>query len=116
MYRYGRSEGECTQGEGRKVSVDVHATRTGADREPGLNYQGAEGGRSNVDKNSDRHVDIAVYAPTPVRDMSNGGEEHVGIDEGRCVHGSGTSAQIDYCEGSGNILRRLLCAEQAYRL
>lgn len=69
MWIHGRSEGELTKGGGKKLSVDEHVTKTGADREGGSNDPSAEEGRANVDKNAEGRVSIAVYVPVTVWGM-----------------------------------------------
>lgn len=58
-----------TQGSGKKVSVDVQASRTVVDREHGSNDQSGEDGCANVDKNADGRVDIALYVPVLLLEM-----------------------------------------------
>lgn len=86
----------------------MHATNTGAEHESLSNDWRADDGCVNVDKNAHGRVDIAAYVPERVREMSNVREEQFGCDGGRHVHGSGSSADIEDPEGSGNKSRSLV--------
>lgn len=74
------------------------------------NDRSTEAGPVNVETNTDESVDIAVYVPSRVREMSIVREWQVGRAGGRLVQGSRSSADIDDRErsayGSGSLVVR----------
>lgn len=102
MWRHGRSEGKRTKGGWKRVSVDVHASRGGANCERKLKDKGDEDGRGNEDKNGDGRKYIGVYVSSQATEMSNGREQQAGTDAGRRVQDCGSSAESDDRERSGS--------------